>query len=408
MKTWPLLITLSAALPLMAQQAEAQPDEGPDWYQVELLIFASQDPEAALSESWTLLPELSYPESLLLLRRDGPRVAADQVLQLQALEQQTLPATFDLAWDTSVEQLLARYYHSLLWRQPSIELEPLFDLDVPLAYALLPVEQWEFAAERRRLDNNPGLQVLFHESWLQPMRGQAESTAIVVDSGPVRGDFTTLQGSIRIYRGRYLHLETNLWLNTDGSYLTNNWAMPAPPLPRTAEPQLIQPFAVPVTDDWLSLAGPVEEPIPAEAMEELSPAETLQELPPAETLEGRPPPETVQELAQAEPGPVADEMASTAEHFAPPWEADIDADAIPAAEMEAGPPPLTAAELQAFLDSPDYAWRHAVLLQQSRRMRGGELHYIDHPMFGLLIKVTRYKFEPFVETEPAVSLVRRR
>jgi hypothetical protein len=116
----------------------------------------------------------------------------------------------------------------------------------------------------------------------------------------------------------------------------------------------------------------------------------------------------VQELTQAEPGPVADEMASTAEHFAPPWEADIDADAIPAAEMEAGPPPLTEAELQAFLDSPDYAWRHAVLLQQSRRMRGGELHYIDHPMFGLLIKVTRYKFEPFVETEPAVSLVRRR
>jgi hypothetical protein len=253
------------------------------------------------------------------------------------------------------------------------------------------VEQWEFTAERRRLDSNPGLQVLFHESWLQPMRVQAESAAIVVDTGPVRGDFTTLQGSIRLYRGRYLHLETNLWLNTDGSYLTNNWAMPAPPLPRTAEPQMIQPFEVLVTDNWLSLAGPVEEASPAETTEALPPAEILEELPPAETTEELPPAETTEAL----PPSVADEIAG----MALPGELDPEADVIAAADTEASSPPLTAAQLQAFLDRPEYAWRHAVLLQQSRRMRGGELHYIDHPMLGLLIKVTRYQFEPFVETE---------
>ena len=371
MRLWLLLLIIAATLPLAAQGQEV--DEGPDWYQVELLIFANQDPEAASSESWTLLPGLGYPESPLRLRRDAPRVAADQVLQWHELEEQALAPAFDLAWDTPVEQLLSRYYRSLLWRRPSIELEPLFVLDVPVAYALLPLEQWEFAAERRRLDANPGLQVLFHESWLQPMRQQDESTALVVDAGPVKGDFTTLQGSIRIYRGRYLHLETNLWLNTDGSYLANDWVMPAPPLPRSAEDPVNQPFEVLVTDDWLSLAEPMEGPL------------------------------------QTETGLSADGITAADDRMALPWELFIEADAIPAedatppTDAEAGPPPLTEAELQAFLDRPDYPWRHAVLLQQTRRMRGGELHYIDHPMFGLLIKATRYEFEPFVETNDSLA-----
>jgi hypothetical protein len=38
--------------------------------------------------------------------------------------------------------------------------------------------------------------------------------------------------------------------------------------------------------------------------------------------------------------------------------------------------------------APVYPYRHAVLLQQTSRMRGGEAHYIDHPMLGVIIKFT--------------------
>ena len=31
--------------------------------------------------------------------------------------------------------------------------------------------------------------------------------------------------------------------------------------------------------------------------------------------------------------------------------------------------------------------------QQQRRMRSGELHYLDHPVIGLLVKVTPYESE---------------
>ncbi|MEZ5572332.1 MAG: CsiV family protein [Halioglobus sp.] len=36
----------------------------------------------------------------------------------------------------------------------------------------------------------------------------------------------------------------------------------------------------------------------------------------------------------------------------------------------------------------DYPFRHAVLLKQSRRMRSGQLNYIDHPMLGVLVKIS--------------------
>lgn len=38
--------------------------------------------------------------------------------------------------------------------------------------------------------------------------------------------------------------------------------------------------------------------------------------------------------------------------------------------------------------APTSPFRHAVLLEQTRRMRSGEVHYIDHPMLGAIIKFT--------------------
>ncbi len=37
---------------------------------------------------------------------------------------------------------------------------------------------------------------------------------------------------------------------------------------------------------------------------------------------------------------------------------------------------------------PRYPYRHAVKLEQQRRMRSNEVHYIDHPLLGIVIKLT--------------------
>lgn len=46
--------------------------------------------------------------------------------------------------------------------------------------------------------------------------------------------------------------------------------------------------------------------------------------------------------------------------------------------------------LQSQLEEPDhiYPFRHAVLLKQTRRMRSSQVYYLDHPMMGVLVKVT--------------------
>ena len=44
-------------------------------------------------------------------------------------------------------------------------------------------------------------------------------------------------------------------------------------------------------------------------------------------------------------------------------------------------------------------------MQARRRMRSGELHYIDHPLMGVLIKITPYELPkpvPIVPVEPEV------
>jgi hypothetical protein len=47
-------------------------------------------------------------------------------------------------------------------------------------------------------------------------------------------------------------------------------------------------------------------------------------------------------------------------------------------------------DLSAILAQP-YVVDNLVLMQQGRRMRSSELHYIDHPKMGLLIKITPYQ-----------------
>ena len=55
------------------------------------------------------------------------------------------------------------------------------------------------------------------------------------------------------------------------------------------------------------------------------------------------------------------------------------------------PPPPLGPTTPGFVSQEaqsEYPYRHAVLLQQTRRMRSKEVNYIDHPMFGVVVKVT--------------------
>ncbi len=59
-----------------------------------------------------------------------------------------------------------------------------------------------------------------------------------------------------------------------------------------------------------------------------------------------------------------------------------------------------------FLDlvGNQYAVDQTATMRQSRRMRSNELHYIDHPLMGLLVRITPYDFPEIAETESEESM----
>lgn len=275
------------------------------WFRVELLIFTNQPaPDApagaATAEQWNALPELAYPDAARFL------IDPAQVRENAA----TYPGRSEL--DQYGRQIIALpgVPDNAQALGPTNAAQPVTanPSSLPRPFVQLPVSYQEFRGKAALMQRNGGHNVLFHQTWVQPVPPEGRALPIVLDRSGDTGQWSRLQGSIKLYLSRYLQVETNLWLNTDGAYLPGTWRMPAPPL---GPPALV-----------------IEEPFP-----ELDQAGNL-----------------LQPVVSG-PGAVA----------------ELDEEA-----------------LQAL--GPVYPYRHAVLLEQKRRMRSTEVHYIDHPLFGLVIK----------------------
>ncbi|MEH6571405.1 MAG: CsiV family protein [Halioglobus sp.] len=298
------------------------------WFKVEVMIFSQRSEAAAAAERWQPTPILQYPgESRFLL--DPQRISENaemyegqsvvdefgrQIITLDnPLDEDIDPA---LAEPEDIKQALAENTgidESQLDEPPTETVQRV----TPTPFTRLGSDAREFNSRASRMQRTGRYDILFHEAWVQAVAPKNEALPIVVDRSGDNQTWPQLQGSIKLYLSRYLHIETNLWLNTMGQYLPQNWKIPAPPL------------------GPLSLI--IEEPeIPLEA---LIAAENVA-IPPVEELPGESPENAeIIEPLSIDPGPV-------------------------------------------------YPWRHAILLQQKRKMRSTEVHYIDHPMLGVVALIT--------------------
>ena len=320
--------TLLTALALGCTSALASEER---WFQVELLVFAHQPGD--FGERFAATPALAYPDASRFLI-DPERVAANaeahpgtsvvnafgrQIIEWQdPSDPGVLPESDDGASEQPEDTFGALPVDP---NEPGgAAAEPAEAEDEaqtePIAFVMLPESRQEFRGKAAYMQRSGRYRILFHESWVQPVRDEASALPIVLDrSGDDAEPWPELQGSIKLHLARYLHLETNLWLNTDGSYLgPSNWRMPMPP----RGPQSLV----------------VEEP----------------------------PPEPVIEDELLAPAPADDTMML-----------DSDAELFDPNEPLVEPDP--------------YPYRHAVLLQQKRRMRSEEVHYIDHPLFGVVARL---------------------
>jgi hypothetical protein len=307
------IFTSALGLALAASTLWAQEPPTDPLYKVELLIFSYRSPAAGASEAWEPTPRLSYPDPARFLL-NPPRIRA-------------MAAEFG---DNSEIDTYGRQLITTASKRPDAPSpEPADSITEPATiitpFEVLDNTELELAAGAGGLQRSGRYDVLFHQAWVQPLRQRDSALPIILDQSGDSGDWPALQGSVKFYLSRYLHLETRLWLNTRGDYLPGRWWMPAPPLS-----------------------------------------------PPSVMVDGQPP--YIARLGEAETS-ASDRNPAPAPYHTDPFR--------PIGPESQGPGP---ADTQPW--EPPWSYRHSVLLQQTRRMRSEEVHYLDHPMLGLVVKLT--------------------
>ena len=335
----PALLTATALVVLAAFPVDKALAQDYRWFRVELLVFTNQAPPApggaASAEQWDATPELAYPLAARFLV-DPARVARNEARY-------------------GGESLVDKYGRQIITSgsgagggqvQPPTpvmsEPAPAAAVDsLPRPFVTLDDAYQEFRGKVSALQRSGRHAILFHETWVQAVGPEANSLPIVLDHSGDEQQWPPLQGTVKIFLTRYLHLETNLWLNTTGEYLPGTWKMPAPPF------------------------GPPSLVIEEEGVVDIAAA--IAALP-----EG-----------QAQPGTAAADAVVAIESAGDTTVAAVDG--VPAGNgTAAGAETVVVEQAQ----GPLYPYRHAVLLEQTRRMRSGEIHYIDHPLLGVIIKFT--------------------
>ena len=316
--------------PLLAQDLDAR------WYRVELMVFSHEGSGAAGSEAWDPQPSLAYPESYRFLRHPDREAANLEAWpgaesEISEFGVQTIVVPEPPSEDEDPEDRLSP--EDIPTAGDSADPNDVIAEEVetiplrPTPWIARPAGELEFGGKAAYMQRTGRYQTLFHESWLQPMSDEVDSIPIIIDRSGDQQDWPLLQGSVRLYLSRYLHIETNLWLNTDGSYIPGSWAMSPPPLGPAS----------------LIVIEPVQEP------EE----------------------------------PTLTAYSSTL--FDDP------------AGLDQAQAPLDANEPHV----PVSPWRHAVALTEKRRMRSEEVHYLDHPMLGVVVKLTPVSEEELEELAAA-------
>ena len=319
MKTHPTLthsLALMVTTALLAMSTQAQGDR---WFRVELLVFSHESGSADRAESWEPTPDLSYPESLRFLvdnaqvQRNIDEFGQDSILDARGVQTIELPQpepeldyrsvaepeSTDIPRQDPEPGLGTSLDGTAEVTDPLQQDSP---PPLPTPFVQRAAAEREFRGKAAYMQRMGNYRTLFHQTWLQPMRDENRALPIVLDRSGDSREWPRLQGSVKIYLSRYLHIETDLWLNTTGNYLPGQWTMPPAPL---------GPSSLILIEPELTLPEPFEESQETEPLAETS----------------------------------------------------------------------TALE-------PVYPWRHAVRFNEKRRMRSNEVHYLDHPMLGVVVKLT--------------------
>ena len=355
-----ILLSLQALSLAAEEQATHEPAveaEPVYWFQVELVVFTQSSPDLK-AEYWNeqLLADY-HNNAIQLMPSEGFSTAS-----MAAPSSTAAPPSEQTTASLPLETLLEAGTTTTAPQPGSLEALPARQLPAPLqqeysdgAFVLLDPEQREAGLEQARETSElplapintarlerQGRRILLQQSWRQPVLDDAQSRSIVIRGGEALSEQQfELEGDLRLSLARYLHLRPNLYLTLQ---LPDDW--------QVRDPRLLEQLAVQAEDAARTQQQTQLQPLSATPIQ------------PQALITPEP------ELIGATPTPSA-----------------------------ATPSTVQGASQDPIIEQPQARYL-TVKMDQPRRMRKNELHYLDHPLFGLLIRLT--PFTPPV-TEPVLS-----
>lgn len=147
-----------------------------DIYRIEMVVFRNRNTNDEYGEQWDSTPELSYPEQLIFLRN----TLGDYQESFDNDSQGSVPA----AGLVTIPPLMLKL-HS----------------DTHLLKSIAN------AIGRRSAHD-----ILFHQAWHQSLGSIRKAPAIPIAGGQQFDNHHELEGSIKLSKGRFLHITSDLWL----------------------------------------------------------------------------------------------------------------------------------------------------------------------------------------------------
>lgn len=172
------------------------------------------------------------------------------------------------------------------------------------------------------------MRILLHKVWRQPVSSREATPAVIVKGGNQYDDHFELEGSLQISVSRYLHLDTNLWFTSFEANIGQEDTW------------------------WPNLPTPPKRDSNDASLTDIYPQDP-------------------------------NRLSATP----PPWQSN----STDKSGMQFGLNSSWAEEAPSMDKQKNYVVKEIVTFEQSRRMRSGELHYLDHPKLGLIVRIDTYK-----------------
>lgn len=366
-----------------------------DWYQIEIIVFERIEKNSDDPELWPVDITLDYiPPFDFLIDPNAEKTEDDDIDALKIDTEESGTAE-DIPGENNSDLLLTLKQSDLddplnkKYRDAieKAELDRLTPKEQPMT--LLEEELKSLTEEAHIIGRNPYMRLLNHSVWRQGLKSGDQAPHIVITGGDEFGEHFELEGSIKLHLSRYLHIQTNLWLSQFEANIdqeNEHW----PTLPLRPRPQIKVNLESEETEEMNS------EP---EGEQEQNKAEQNSEMGLASQSDDKATENGAEEITNSAELPTLNDdslqsfLGENRQEFESPGYNNQDFGLGYKSETNGTFGESTnrlVSEFESETETP-YVTTQIVSLKQKRRMRSGELHYIDHPKLGILITLSKYE-----------------